>query len=149
MLASTPGTLRDELARDIVEVTGRLCLVRPRGRRRTGDLKEAEILTLALLRQQGSRTVGDLQRQLGVLPAQVSRIIRSLEDRDRPFIACRINSKDKRKVDVTLTPAGATAYEDFQAIRVHGVAGVLDLLAAEELDDLRRLLIRIRQILSR
>jgi CRISPR system Cascade subunit CasE len=46
--------------------------------------------------------VGDIQRLLGVLPAQMSRIIRSLENRDRPLIACHINPRDKRKVDVVM-----------------------------------------------
>jgi hypothetical protein len=40
------------------------------------------------------------------LPAQMSRIIRSLEARERPMIVCRINPQDKRKIDVCLTAAG-------------------------------------------
>ena len=54
-----------------------------RRRRRLGDLKEVEFLTLAILQANGTMIVGDIQRILGVLPAQMSRIIRSMEQRPR------------------------------------------------------------------
>src|SRR5262245_25850163 len=92
----------DEIAQDLFEVVTHIGLSTLRGRRRVADLKEVEFLTLSLLQHRVSMIVGEIQRMLGVLPAQMSRIIRSLEDRDEPLIICRINPRDKRKIDVCL-----------------------------------------------
>src|SRR5947209_649903 len=108
----------DELSQSLFDVITQFCLTIPRHRRRHGDLKEVEFLTLSILRQHDTLIVGDIQRMLGVLPAQMSRIIRSLETRDQPLIACRINPQDKRKIDVVLTPAGEGAHSEYQTSRV-------------------------------
>jgi DNA-binding MarR family transcriptional regulator len=120
----------------------------PRGRRRSGDLKEIEFLTLSALRHHDTLIVGDIQRLLGVLPAQMSRVIRSLENRERPLIACRINPHDKRKIDVAITPAGARAHHDYQTARVHQVSRLLGRLGDEDLDDLNRLVEKFRELLG-
>ena len=74
------------------------------------ELSESKFLTLDSLIRQDKQTVGELQRYLGVIPAQMSRIIRSLEGGfPRPLIACALNPEDKRKIDVTLTAAGRPA----------------------------------------
>ena len=148
MIANGTGVPIEDLAQRLIEVTAQLGLTAPRGRRRNGDLKEVEFLTLSILRQHETLIVGDIQRQLGVLPAQMSRIIRSLEDRDRPLIACRINPRDKRKIDVALTPAGVAAYDEHQATRVQAVAGLLGRLPEEDLDDLQRLLEKVQELLA-
>src|SRR5437764_3024317 len=138
MVASGAGTRPEELAQSVLDVVTRFCVVAPRGRRRTGDLKEVEFLTLSLLHQHETLIVGDIQRLLGVLPAQMSRIIRSLEGRERPLIACRINPHDKRKIDVALTPDGVLAFEDYLTARVRTIASVLRGLDDEDREDLHR-----------
>jgi DNA-binding MarR family transcriptional regulator len=148
MIANGTSVPIEDLAQRVIEVTALLGLALPRGRRRNGDLKEVEFLTLSLLRRRDTLIVGAIQRQLGVLPAQMSRIIRSLEDRERPLIACRINPQDKRKIDVALTPAGAKAFEDHQAARVQAVAAVLGRLPEEDLDDLQRLLEKVHDLIQ-
>src|SRR5436853_6197762 len=135
MVASSSGTKLEELAHHLFDVVTRFCLAAPRGRRRSGDLKEIEFLTLSLLHQREKLIVGDIQRQLGVLPAQMSRIIRALENRERPLIACRINPQDKRKIDVALTPAGLSAFQEYQASRVRTIANLLARLEPEDRDD--------------
>src|SRR5262249_41704224 len=134
---------------DLFDVFTRLGLSTLRGRRRTGDLKEVEFLTLSLLQAHGTMIVGDIQRLLGVLPAQMSRIIRALENRERPLIQCRINSRDKRKVDVVLTPAGEKALMEFQASRVARLAERLHSLSEEDLEDLSRLGHRLNALVER
>ena len=148
MIANGTGVPLEDLAQRLIEVTAQLGLSAPRGRRRNGDLKEVEFLTLSILRQHETLIVGEIQRQLGVLPAQMSRIIRSLEDRERPLIACRINPQDKRKIDVALTPAGAKAFEVHQAARVQAVAALLGRLSEEDIDDLQRLLEKVHELLA-
>jgi len=148
MIANGTGVPLEDIAQRLIEVTAQLGLALPRGRRRNGDLKEVEFLTLSILRQRDTLIVGDIQRQLGVLPAQMSRIIRALEDRDRPLIACRINPQDKRKIDVALTPAGAKAFQEHQAGRVRSVAGLLGRLPEEDIDDLQRLLEKVQELIA-
>jgi DNA-binding MarR family transcriptional regulator len=94
-------------------------------------------------------TVGRIQRQIGVLPAQMSRIIRSLEGSfGRPLIACSINPKDKRKIDVTLTEAGRQAYRDFRDVRLAQTVDLLSHVPDRDLADFMRVIHVIRQKMS-
>ena len=140
MVATETGTRLEELAHQVFDVVTRFCQVVPRGRKRTGDLKDIEFLTLSLLNQREPLIVGDLQRQLSVLPAQMSRIIRSLEARERPLIACRINGTDKRKIDVILTVAGRAAFLEYQTSRVRTISSLLAKLSTDDLIDVTRVL---------
>ncbi len=148
MPASDVGLHLDEVSQSLFGLITRFCLAVPRSRRRANDLKEVEFLTLALLHQYEPRIVGDLQRLLGVLPAQMSRIIRSLEAREGPLISCRINAHDKRKIDVCLTPAGARALQEYQAQHVQALTELLCHLSDGEQDDLVRLLDKLHCVLD-
>jgi len=148
MVASRPGVSREEIAQEVFEVLTYLGLATLPRNRREADLKEVEFLTLAILQSRGTLIVGDIQRQLGVLPAQMSRILRSLEDRSPPMIACGINSHDKRKVDVSLTPEGEKALHEYQAARVSRIAALLRDLPEDVQEDLGRLLEQLRARLS-
>ena len=149
MVATTTGDRIEEIAHDLFEVFTQLCLAALRGLRRVGDLKEVEYLTLSILQDHGTMIVGDIQRQLGVLPAQMSRVIRSLETRDRPLISCRINPNDKRKIDVCMTAAGEKALMDYQAIRVNRIGELLRNLSDEDQEDLSRMLDKLQTLLER
>src|SRR5438445_678040 len=139
----------EDIAHELFEVVAQICLSTLRGRRRAGDLKEVEFLTLSVLHAHDIMIVGDIQRLLGVLPAQMSRIIRTLENRERPLIQCRINSRDKRKIDVVLTPAGEKALLDYQGARVGRIVERLRSLPDDELEDILRLLHKLHGILER
>jgi DNA-binding MarR family transcriptional regulator len=147
MATGTEHRLED-LAHELFQVVTQICLSTLRGRRRAGDLKEVEFLTLSLLHDNGTMIVGDLQRLLGVLPAQMSRVIRALENRDRPLIHCRINSSDKRKIDVVLTGMGEKALLDYQGKRVRRIAEQLQSLSEDEQDDLLRVLHKLHGLLE-
>jgi DNA-binding MarR family transcriptional regulator len=140
MVASSTGVRVEELAHALFDLATRFALTAPRPRRRAGDLKDVEFLTLATLQHHDTLIVGDIQRMLGVLPAQMSRVIRSLENRERPLIACRINPHDKRKVDVSLTPEGLAALQEYRAARVRSIAALLGKLGEDDLESLQRLL---------
>jgi DNA-binding MarR family transcriptional regulator len=148
MPVSATAVRTEELAQCLFEVLTQLNLTTGRGRRRSGDLKEAEFLTLVILRGQTSMIVGDIQRLLGVLPAQMSRLIRSLEDREHPLITCRINPQDKRKIDVCLTDAGEKAILDYESPRIHGIAELLNRLPEADLDDLGRVFENMRTLVE-
>jgi DNA-binding MarR family transcriptional regulator len=149
MVASGTAVRLEEIGRDLFDIVTQICLATLRGRRKAGDLKEVEFLTLSILQEHGTMIVGDIQRLLGVLPAQMSRIIRSLEARERPLIACRINPRDKRKIDVCLTEAGERALLDYQALRVDRIVGLLRDLPEEEQEDLNRLVDKLHGLLDR
>jgi DNA-binding MarR family transcriptional regulator len=145
MVATNPGLRLEEIAQEFFELFTHLGLTSPPRRRRTDGLKEVEFLTLALLHGRGTMIVGDIQRLLGVLPAQMSRIIRALETRDRPMVACHINSQDKRKVDVRMTPAGEKALQDYQSVQIDRITQVLRELPGEMQEELGRVLDKLRE----
>jgi DNA-binding MarR family transcriptional regulator len=149
MVASSSGVRLEETARDLFDVVTQLGLTAMRGRRRTGDLKELEFFTLALLHEHGTMIVGTIQRTLGVLPAQMSRIIRSLESREHPLISCQINPSDKRKVDVCLTEAGQKSLQDYVTSRTDRLVSLMRDLPEEEQEELNRLIEKLHGLLER
>jgi DNA-binding MarR family transcriptional regulator len=149
MVASGAGVRLEEVAHNLFDVLTQLALVVPRGRRRAGDLKEVEFLTLSILQQHGTMIVGDIQRLLGVLPAQMSRIIRSLETHARPLISCRINPQDKRKIDVCLTATGEKALQEYQSQRIQSIVEILQRHPDDDLDHLDQTLDKLRETLER
>jgi DNA-binding MarR family transcriptional regulator len=149
MVATGTGDRLEEIAHDLFEVFTQLCLGALRGLRRTGDLKEVEYLTLTILQDHGTMIVGDIQRQLGILPAQMSRVIRALEQRERPLISCRINPNDKRKIDVCITSAGEKALLDYRAVRVSRIGELLRNLSEEDQEELTRVLDKLHNLLER
>jgi DNA-binding MarR family transcriptional regulator len=138
----------EDIAHELFQVVTQICLSTLRGRRRSGDLKEVEFLTLSLLQANGTLIVGEIQRVLGVLPAQMSRVIRALENRERPLIACRINARDKRKIDVELTTHGEKALLDYQDKRVGRIVEQLSNLSEDDQDDLIRALNKLSVLLE-
>jgi DNA-binding MarR family transcriptional regulator len=148
-MASGTGLRVEEIAQDLFEVVTQISLSTLRGRRRVADLKEVEFLTLSILQAHEMMIVGDIQRLLGVLPAQMSRIIRALENRDQPLIACRINPRDKRKIDVCLTPAGEKALLDYRNASVSRIVEHLRQLPEDDQDDLTRTLEKLTSLLAR
>jgi DNA-binding MarR family transcriptional regulator len=147
-MATGTGHRIDDIAHELFQVVTQICLSTLRGRRRAGDLKEVEFLTLSLLQAHGTLIVGDIQRVLGVLPAQMSRVIRSLENRDRPLIQCSINPRDKRKIDVELTAMGEKALVDYQDKRVGRIVEQLSNLSEDDQDDLIRALNKLHGLLE-
>ncbi len=110
------------------------------------DLSESEFLTLDLLTKREPMNVGELQRSIGVLPAQMSRIIRSLEGKaERPLVECRLNPNDKRKIDVSLTDTGRQAHHAYQSDKLALTIDVLGDLAESDRSEFMRILRIIRQ----
>jgi DNA-binding MarR family transcriptional regulator len=123
---------------------------RSRGRQET-EITETEFLTLDLLiRSEGTLTVGDIQRHIGVLPAQMSRVIRSLESKgDQPLIACKINQSDKRKIDVELTESGRKAHQEYRRVKLGSMEKVLLGLSEQDRKEFMRLLRNIRDTMHK
>lgn len=142
------GHRLEELAQDLFEVMTQLSLSTHSHQRRGVELKELEFLTLSILHLHQTMIVGDIQRLLGVLPAQMSRIIRSLENRQPALIECQINPQDKRKVNVRLTTSGSRALEEFQESRVRKLVQLLSAITEEDQEELSRLVVKLGEILK-
>lgn len=112
------------------------------------DLSESQYLTLDVLYHAAAVLhVGEIQRAIGVLPAQMSRIIRSLEAGfDRPLIRCELNQADKRKIDVRITPEGREYFENYRALRVQRTVKTLNKLPEQDRRDFVRICGMIREL---
>lgn len=97
-----------------------------------GGLRKRELLTLAHLQGMKSRVVGDLQERVGVLPAQMSRVLHVLEQREPPLVRRQINPDDKRKINVSTTLEGTEA---LAAQLTEGSRTAREVLAELELDE--------------
>jgi DNA-binding MarR family transcriptional regulator len=115
------------------------------------ELSESQFLTLDCIVTHGEpQTVGDLQRAIHVVPAQMSRIIRSLEnDFDAPLIRCELNQDDKRKIDVRLTADGRTAHSDFISSRIGRTLELLSRLTEKDRLDFIRVCGQMRKLYDR
>ena len=111
------------------------------------ELSESQFLALdALARASGTMTVGEVQRSVGVLPAQMSRIIRSLETGfDKPLITCALNPSDKRKIDVTLSAEGRQTYDDYRGVRLARSVEIFRRLSESDRADFIRVCRKIRE----
>lgn len=146
-MATGTGHRLDDVAHELFQLVTQICLSTLRGRRRGGELKEVEFLTLSLLQTNNTMIVGEIQRLLGILPAQMSRVIRSLENRDRALIQCRINPRDKRKIDVCLTAYGEKLLLEYQTRRVDRIVERLHDLSDDDQEELIRALTKLHGLL--
>jgi len=110
------------------------------------ELTETEFLALDLLVNGQPQTVGDLQKQIGILPTQMSRVIRALENKSEgPLIRCQINQQDKRKVDVELTEAGRQAHQAYRQYKLGSIQRLLTGLSEQDRSELVRIVRLVRQ----
>ncbi len=135
----------DEMAAEIFELY--LLIAIARSRRPTGPdgLSETEFLTLDLLAKGQPLTIGEVQKRIGVVPAQMSRIIRALEEQGgRGYVECNINPKDRRRIDVGLTPAGIATHGQYRATRLGSMYEILSILGSEDRLHFMRIMRQLR-----
>lgn len=119
-----------------------------RARARSGqpeEITEAEFLALDALMEYDMLTVGEIQRRIGVLPAQMSRIVRSLEGKSADgLVTCTINPDDRRRIDVVITARGRKAHQSYQATRLSFVSNILTDLSPDDRRQFMRVVRTIR-----
>ena len=76
--ASLPDSQKtlDQMAEEIFELYRLIAIARSRRPAGPDDLSETEFITLDMLTKEQPLTIGEIQKQIGVLPAQMSRIVR-------------------------------------------------------------------------
>ncbi len=115
-----------------------------------GQISETEFLALDALARESPQTVGTIQKSIGVLPAQMSRVVRALENKDGgALIACQINPDDRRRIDVRITPAGRRAYEAYRQARLGLTVDILREFTPEDREEFMRLLRHMRGSISK
>lgn len=124
----------DAMAEEVHSLSQLSAVARARRSAATAELSEPEFMALDAVLREGTITVGDIQRRIGVLPAQMSRILRSLEKRPsgKPLVESRINPDDRRRVDVTITTAGRSVHTSYRRGRL---SFICDFLANLESGD--------------
>jgi DNA-binding MarR family transcriptional regulator len=116
--------------------------------RHEAELSESQFLTLdTLVNAPGAVSVGEIQRSISVLPAQMSRIIRSLESGfDKPLIRCELNQQDKRKIDVVPTADGKRLHDEFRSARLAKTIDILQHLPDHDRMEFVRICRQIRTL---
>ena len=135
------------LALQMFDMTTHAWLASQREKMKGGyDLSESEFLALAALEHVASLSVGELRQHVGVLPAQMSRVIKALEQRyDEKLVLCAINPQDKRKIDVSITPTGRRAVEAYRRAKIMTTVTALNSLSDEDLAAFTRILSKIAE----
>lgn len=136
----------EQMGVEIFELYRIVAIARSRRPLGPDDLSETEFLTLDLLCKEEPLTIGEIQKRIGVVPAQMSRIVRALEEQGgRGYIECSINPEDRRKVDLTLTESGRRAHDKYRSARLESIADILRILSPQDRGDFIRILHQIRQ----
>lgn len=124
----------DAMAQEVLELSQFSTVARSKLSEAGASLTEPEFLALDALVKSSPQTVGDIQRSVGVLPAQMSRILRGLERHTsgQPLVNCSINREDRRRVDVTLTDAGRALHQAYRRGRLSFICDFLANLSDDE-----------------
>ncbi|UCF33950.1 MAG: MarR family transcriptional regulator [Phycisphaerales bacterium] len=131
----------EKMAEQIFELSRLASLARSRKPAGPVELTDSEFLTLDLLAKHEPLTIGEAQKAIGVVPAQMSRIIRALEDREGGgYIKCSINLHDRRRIDVVLTDRGKQAHKKYREIRLGSITETLSILPPEDRVEFLRIL---------
>lgn len=136
----------ERMADEIFELTKMASAARAQARvGQPEELTETEFLTLDALVQNGTLTVGEIQKRIGVLAAQMSRIIRSLESKNgQALVSCAINPDDRRKINVKIEAKGRSAHRTYRAARMRFTTAILNDLSPEDRKQFIRILRDIR-----
>ena len=135
----------DAMAEEIFELYKLVALLRSRESSGAEELSETEYLTLDCLAKSQPLTIGEVQRKIGVVPAQMSRIVRALEENGgRGLLRSQINPKDRRCVDIFLTETGRAAHAKFRAARLGSMHQTLAVLTPDDRESFMRIVSQLQ-----
>ena len=136
----------EDMAQEIFDLYLLVAIARSRRSSGSEDISEAEFLALDVLSKEQALTIGEVQKRIGVLPAQMSRIVRAMETQGgRGFVECKINPDDRRRIDISLTPLGEKSHESYRAARLESMLHTLAVLSLDDRRDFMRMLREIRE----
>ncbi len=136
----------EEMAQEIFDLYLLVAIARSRRPAGPDDLSDTEFLTLDILSKEQPLTIGDVQKRIGVLPAQMSRIVRALEAQGgRGYVECQINAEDRRRIDISLTAIGKKAHEKYRTARLESMLHSVSVLSLEDRAHFMRILGQIHE----
>lgn len=138
--------LRDHDASDLRMATFRLAR-RLRAQRAVDSMSDAQFAVLAGLHVHGSHTLGELAERERVTSPSMNRTVNCLEESG--YLARTPDEDDRRKVNVTLTPAGATVVTETVRRRDAWLEDVLAELSASQRRTLAAASVIMREIADR
>jgi len=135
----------EQLALEMFELTRRTWFKSQREKFKGGfDLSESEFLALDALENVPSMSVGELRKRVGIQPAQMSRVLKALEQRyDEKLVICSINPRDKRKIDVSITPKGRRVVNAYRRSKIKASIDALHSLSKQDLASLAKIMAKI------
>lgn len=135
----------DRMTQEIFELYQLIAISRSRQPAGSDDLSETEFLALDVLSKGEPQVVGEIQRRIGVVPAQMSRIVRALEGQGgKNYIRSQINPQDRRRIDVFLTDLGREAHARFKNLRLKSMHDILAALNPEDRIHFMRIMGQLR-----
>ncbi len=139
-----------ETADAIFDLTTRITRARQRSRRTLlPELTELQVLTLDRLAGPGSMPLTELREEVGVLPAQMTRILQSMMSTEAgSYIVCCPNDDDRRRTDVEITALGRRVYNTYRKADREMLLQVLEPLGDRDRRDLARVVDRIGENLA-
>lgn len=136
----------ERMAHEIFELYQLIAIARSRHPAGGEDLSETEFLALDALVKEEPLTVGQIQRRIGVVPAQMSRIVRALERKEgKNCIRSQINAQDRRRINIFLTDKGRAAHEKYRNVRLRSMYEILAALNPEDRTHFMRIMGVLRE----
>ncbi|MCO6439335.1 MAG: MarR family transcriptional regulator [Phycisphaerae bacterium] len=96
----------------------------------TAEITESEFLALDYLAEVGTATVGEAQKHMRVVPAQMSRLLRRLQA--AKLVTSGINREDRRRVDMTISESGRAVHAKYRTAKLAPIVAALDRLSRDE-----------------
>lgn len=90
---------------------------------------------------------GELSEKLNVTTARIASILNSLENKG--FIKRKTDKLDKRKTLVTITNKGKTLAQDTKQEIINKIIKVIKEIGLEEIKEYMRIVLKIRNVLSK
>jgi DNA-binding MarR family transcriptional regulator len=138
------------MVEEVFELYRAIAEARSRSPSGPDDLSETEFLALDTLHTQEPLTIGEVQKSVGVAPAQMSRIVRALEKRGgKGYISCEINAEDRRRIDLFLTESGREAHAKYRDARMRSIGNVLTVLAPDDRFEFMRMMRQLRDAFAK
>lgn len=141
--------LLDHMAEEIYDLYKLIAAARSAAPGGPDDLSETEFLALDILLKEGPQTIGEIQKRVGVVPAQMSRIVRALEEQGgKGYVECQINPRDRRRINLSLTRTGQDAHDRYRSIRFRTMIRVLEALEPQDREPFMAMLRKISSAFS-
>jgi len=112
------------------------------------DNIQGEMFVLIFIKERHGKIIpSDISDAIGVSSARVAAALNSLEKKG--LITRRIDSDDRRRIIVELTPEGMVLAEEHKKMQMENIRAMLTLLGEEDSAELVRIIGRLSEVVSK